>query len=721
MKYLDFASLLAGDPARIAFLSTFQFDPDFFERRILRCDALAKARRIVVFLDARQWSELLRGDVPARWLNRRYLVVPVPRSTGVFHPKAHLLLKDSGVDLICGSNNLTRSGCSSNLELLNAIRYEFASVEHEDLDVARETFAFFKRAVLDVDEGIARILTEWTDDTETMFPWLRDKVAEQPQRTAHFIHTYGGSIWDRLVQHMGDDEPKEFIILSPFHDSDVDLCRRVVRRCPRAQVELIVQQGYTRLSVGQLKPLPTVHLSEIQNTSRRVHAKLIAWRGGVRGGCVVGSANFTSAAFDGRNVEACLLLSEPEALLDALFDQQLSKRPIALDDFEAGTDEEPGPPQEPQRELRLASAILDAKGRLRVHYSHGIQPPPASLRVALRVPGEALPRVSMSLRSAAAYATETLVLSDDALADAHGTVLATLVADDGGVRVESLPVWVIQEHRLTYEPAEGTTSSKGRIEETGEGLPAFLDELGSRDGMAAVVEYLRHLNIRFHDGGATGPVRRQFRLKIRDPFRADQAPDWLDHGKKQVEDLERAILDFVERHQKRRLCRHISRGNINGVENFLDIFRTLVELMYRYHRRGVVKGARLVGKLCTLVPLACAGGHSGDDAFAGYLGSVAKNIGGDVTLLRDTCEASNYLAEVRAALLVAQGVRFEFDDSKTLTRPREALPTVARAVDATIVACHLTEPSANDVQRALDGYGMFSADEISRLLSELPV
>jgi hypothetical protein len=76
MKYLDFFSVLTGDPAHVAFLSTFQFDPDFFERRLLRCPTLAKARRIAVFLDARQWFDLLRRDVPARLVNRRYLLVP---------------------------------------------------------------------------------------------------------------------------------------------------------------------------------------------------------------------------------------------------------------------------------------------------------------------------------------------------------------------------------------------------------------------------------------------------------------------------------------------------------------------------------------------------------------------------------------------------------------------------------------------------------------------
>ena len=54
MKYLDYSSLLSGEPAHLALFSTFQFDPDFFERRLLKCAALQKARRIAVFMDAVQ-------------------------------------------------------------------------------------------------------------------------------------------------------------------------------------------------------------------------------------------------------------------------------------------------------------------------------------------------------------------------------------------------------------------------------------------------------------------------------------------------------------------------------------------------------------------------------------------------------------------------------------------------------------------------------------------
>lgn len=721
MKYLDFSSLLDGDPAHIAFLSTFQFDPDYFERRLLRCPALTKARRIVVFLDARQWFELLRRDVPARWLNRRYLVVPVQRPQGAFHPKLSLLLTETGGRVLCGSNNLTRSGCSSNLELLNSLPFDFEGDFEEEMDVAREAFAFFEQAAKHADEEIIRIAGEWIDETAKTFPWLREPIGDS-DRTMRLLHTYDGGIWDRLVKHLDGVKPKEFFIASPFHDADGAIGTRLATQWPNAQLEFLVQQEYTNLAVKPLKKLRKVRLSEVRDSSRRIHAKLLAWRSGNGGGCLVGSANFTSAALDGRNVEACLLISPADEFVETLFDRSLSKHPLPLDDFVPGEAESPGA-DGTVPSLRINSALLTDTNQLRVSYSHRLDPPPDSLRVTIRTPGETRPRVSKGIPKKS-KSTETVPLSDKDLADSHGTLLASLLAEVGGEKIESLPVWVIQESRLTYEPGEGSSSSRSKIEDTGEGLPEYLDELGKRDGVAAVVDYLRHLNIRFQGGGGGGFGQRKFRLKIRDPFHADIAPEWLIESKTKTADLEEAIYEFVDRHERKRLLKHASLGNINGMENFLDIFTTLVRLLYVYYRRGVVKRGKLIGRFCTFVELATIGKDTENEQFDGYLYSVYDSLSGDVDLLQEVCDETNYLAEVRAALLILQSVRFDPNENPTYgpkaTRPREVLQSHAKAVAEGIRECDLNEPAPKDVQRALENYRMFSNAEIAALVAELP-
>lgn len=660
MKYLDFCSLLTSDPAHIAFLSTFQFDPDFFERRLLRCQTLAKARRIVVFLDARQWVDLLHRDVPSRWLNRRYLVVPVHRSQGVFHPKLNLLLTKSGGQVLCGSNNLTRSGCSSNLELLNAIPFYFEGEYQEEMNVAKEAFAFFERAARNADDEIARIAVEWIEETASNYSWIKTPIDGQDKRKIRLINTYDGSLWDRLIQQLNGDKPRDFFVVSPFHDADSNICRRLTSQWPHAKIELLVQQGYTNLAIQPLKKLGKVHLSELRDSSRRIHAKLIAWRSDNGGGCLVGSANFTSAALDGRNVEACLLLSKTDELVDTLFDGQLSKRHLPFDEFV------PGAAEEPESEidltsLRIDSALLTNVSEIRVSYSYNLAQTPSSLQLTIRTPGETRPRVSKNIPKRA-KATETVLLPETALADIHGTLLAALVADIGDERIESLPVWVIQENRLTYEPGEGSSLSKNKIEDTGEGLPEYLDEIGKRDGVAAVVDYLRHLNIRFQDGGGGGLGQRKFRLKISDPFQADIAPKWLIEAKEKSANIEEAIYEFVARHEKQRLRKHASRGNINGMENFLDILTAMVRLLYVYYKRGVVKKDKLIGHFCTFIELATTGSDKKKDQFDGYLYSVFNSLGGDVGLLHEVCDEIKYLANVQAILIIVQSVRFIPDE-----------------------------------------------------------
>jgi hypothetical protein len=220
MKFLDFTSLLDTEPASLAVLSTFQFDPDFFERRLLRCSTLVKARRILVLMDSSQWLKLLRQDVPSRFLNRRYLVVPVRPPNGVFHPKLNLFLRENGGLVQCGSNNLTRSGCTSNLELLNSFSVTLDQSNEEALRLAQEAYAFFRRACEDADQESGRIARQWLEEVERDVPWLPARLPPSERRTVRLIHSYGGSLWDRLSTLLKAEGPNRLLIISPFFDQE---------------------------------------------------------------------------------------------------------------------------------------------------------------------------------------------------------------------------------------------------------------------------------------------------------------------------------------------------------------------------------------------------------------------------------------------------------------------------------------------------------------------
>ena len=310
-----------------------------------------------------------------------------------------------------------------------------------------------------------------------------------------------------------------------------------------------------------------------------------------------------------------------------LFDGHFGKRAVDLNAFVSGTQSEPEPDEDESAFLRVTSAVLAESGQVRVSYRHRLDPKPTALRLALRTPFEARPRTFLSLPNQP-EGTATVTPPEAALMDAHGTLLAALVADVAGRQVRSDPVWVVQEARLTHEPGgEGSSSPQSRIEESGEGLAEFLEEMGKRDGVAAVIEYLRHTNIRFYDG-AGGLGGRRFRgCGARDPFRPDVAPAWLLNIQGQSETIAKALYEFADRHEDTRLRKHARRGNVNGMENFLDILTALVRLLYIYHAGGHIQRSALVGRVSRYLQLASRGIDSGDDYSEGYLLTVDDNLG----------------------------------------------------------------------------------------------
>src|SRR5207248_632867 len=119
------------------------------------------------------------------------------------------------------------------------------------------------------------------------------------------LHTYDGSLWDRLAAAVDPVPPSRLLVISPFHDKGGEMFKRVRGRWPNCHVEVLVQQKITVLPPLALSGGGAgVSLSELDNSKRRLHAKLLAWEADGNTGCLVGSANFTPAAFDARNVEA---------------------------------------------------------------------------------------------------------------------------------------------------------------------------------------------------------------------------------------------------------------------------------------------------------------------------------------------------------------------------------------------------------------------------------
>jgi hypothetical protein len=716
MKFLDFMDLLKSEPVSFAALSTFTFDVDYFERRVLRTNALAKARQIVVFMDAGQWRRLSQRNPAARLLNRRYLVVPVRPSKGVFHPKLQLLLREKDGQVICGSNNLTRRGCSHNLELLNSLPLDFEAGPESDLALVQEACRFYQRACDDGLSGAAAIARQWLDELTHTLPWLKAELRKQAGEKAELLHTYNGSLWEVVKTAVGSTPPIRLLIVSPFFDRNAELVHRASSTWPKCEIKIIAQQKTTQLPCEAMKSLARrVSLHEIRVESRCLHAKLFAWQTTKGGGCIAGSANFTTAAFDSRNVETCLLLKDVGEEVEKLFDKQLSTRPITLEEFSPGTDTEPNKDEDAPEDLVLESVVLTRDGKLSVSYRHRLESAPDTLRIAISLPAQTHPNWFRSVPKKHVN-TVAIPAPENLTSESRGAIKAWLVAEVGKEKKSSTPTWVVQEDDLIHEYGNSLSSNpKARIEETGEGLWGHLMETRQRDGLAKAAEVLDNTTIRFSDGEGGFRGGSRFRIRVRDPFAFDEAPASPTPSAEEVKEFLGSLYRFIERHDKRRLRRHAKRGSINGMPNFLDVFKAIVENLYGFHRVGLVPSNQVIGRLIPIIQIAVSGFAANGDSSDGYLAAVSLNLR-NTPYLQEVCDEHQMLAHVRAALMIAQRIRAPLDSPPS--RPRDCLRPTRDTLRTAIKGLKLKEPSRKQVIEALKSYPFFTEEDLGGFEAE---
>ena len=125
---------------KIALLTTFNFEINFFERCILRTFLDNNVNSIEVFVDAKELSKSI-SESTRNSMNKKYVVNPIFLNTS-FHPKVILLLGDDRAKLIVSSSNLTISGYTLNNEIYNTFIYDSNNIENVGL--INDAIKFFK-------------------------------------------------------------------------------------------------------------------------------------------------------------------------------------------------------------------------------------------------------------------------------------------------------------------------------------------------------------------------------------------------------------------------------------------------------------------------------------------------------------------------------------------------------------------------------------------------
>ncbi len=210
---IDHHTLFETASARMVILSTYAFDPSFFEGNLLTSRALRASRHIMVLVDGWRYTDLLLNRRPARRLNQRYLVLPVYPAKGVFHPKLHLLLGDRRASVICGSANLTQSGCTYNLELINRLTVSTDDLRSngDQAHVVKAAFEFFRRQLTATKETRTReIANDWLDEATAEFPELIvGEGGRKSSRQIELICSDDTTPWQWLVRRVREEAADE--------------------------------------------------------------------------------------------------------------------------------------------------------------------------------------------------------------------------------------------------------------------------------------------------------------------------------------------------------------------------------------------------------------------------------------------------------------------------------------------------------------------------------
>lgn len=650
---IDFLEFLKKSKGRFTFVATYEFDPLFFERRILATPAFESAS-VVVFVDNNRYRDILATGRQGQGFDRNYFVIPISRANGVFHPKLYLTIGDKETIASVGSNNCTSAGTGHNFELISTVESSSGDDRSANAQLISSVFQQFQRYAENAGPVSKWLKRDIFDQARVAHPWLAD--AGGGGQGIELLSSHDSPLWPQVEARLADRDISKVTLLAPFFDKNLRMVERIRTRWPSATIQIVSQSGYSNLPIGRFvelrDALGNIELisATSQKAGRNMHAKALAFQTPERTYWLAGSANMSNAALAGDNSEACLWFATKQTAAQALKQEELTFARIDPEDFEAAPIEEPTPQADETYGLKLHSLILTDEGQLLATASIPLQVADITLRIFKR--DEALPTFSWKIDPA--KTDITLSLKDDDQAKFDRPAVGQLQGVIDGYDVKSPLCSVKQLPRLLRDRAGGSAAGNRlqRVMESGDGLIEYVDAL---DGIDAAIDFMNNTTIRFNDdtpsGGGGGG-----RWRSRDPFSGDIPDHWeIGSSGGSVTELRDAIWTFVQRHIQMRLERHAGRGNLGGLANFLDIYRTVSGVLLAWHNRRIhdeiVIPAPFVTRGMQEILATLIGARGEEQAEApGYGKAILANLSADERLVRAELDRHRVPAIIRATV-----------------------------------------------------------------------
>lgn len=341
--------LLKEIPARTfhsAVFTTFSINLYYLEQQVLPFLSSKGINYISILADSNMLSmQLEQYGHLSQPRKRHYSIQGIP-SSGAFHSKMIFLTGQNSVLLLLGSGNLTSSGHGKNLEVWNPVFVE--SIEDPRAGFVLQAWNYLKA----LHDGLGSAAQNKLHSIEehchllsnNQFVSTNLKYLLPDKTNISFLSNQPGrSIFQQMVNIVGETPIDTITIMSPFHDRTGRFITALNRQFSPTQVRVLLQKNFG--NAPSLDPIPpNVKFYDwkqvLQNEIKQphFHAKNIILSGPQTAFLISGSANASLAAFgtteiSPTNEECCILYESSTLDFHELLNLTFEVPPISVDEY----------------------------------------------------------------------------------------------------------------------------------------------------------------------------------------------------------------------------------------------------------------------------------------------------------------------------------------------------------------------------------------------------
>lgn len=344
-------------------LLTYCAGLSFFEARILRPLQTEGIGSVTVLMDSSEYASSFSDVVTGAGTHYELHPVRMPQIRGRFHPKIYVFIAGESITLLLGSGNLTPAGLHSNLEIFEHLQFD---AEHTTNAPAFVGLASMLRRLSDFDSHMPDRVRK---ELNGIAAWIEMRVAapSTPDTSIQLLHNLDESLYAQIKRLIPSQSVTEIVGISPFYDDACAATLSLAHHYEDASVQLIMGTDTSALNgrkLGSLGARITVHQCSgltSEDVQRRLHAKLLLFRGNGFEWTISGSANLTRAAIldcatdpAGGNCESVILRQVEQGTIDRLLE---NLKTVPIDHMQLHSEGEASPAQ--VRELVLV--VIDAE------------------------------------------------------------------------------------------------------------------------------------------------------------------------------------------------------------------------------------------------------------------------------------------------------------------------------------------------------------------------